>query len=141
MNNELDKEIENLRKKQKNKNLATSLLLTGVETLIVSNGVRTIKNAVDEHKRIKFACENDDALLDPRFKVIGYDDPDVALKKSKRKTFTTISTTVASTLLKSTAVYYADYVCKEVNKISTNKEISTLIASSKKKEKRNDSNE
>ena len=141
MNNELDKEIENLRKRQKNKNLATSLLLTGVETLIVSNGVRTIKNAVDEHKRIKFACEYDDPLIDPRFKVIGYDDPDVALKKSKRKTFTTISTTVALTLLKSTTVYYADYVCKEVNKISTNKEISTLIASNKKKEKRNDSNE
>ena len=141
MNNELDKEIENLRKRQKHKNLATSLLLTGVETLIVSNGVKTIKDAVNEHKRIKFACENDDTHIDPRFKVIGYDDPKVALKKSKRKTFTTISGTVTSTLLKLAVVYYADCVCKEVNKISTNKEISTLIASSKKKEKRNDSNE
>lgn len=134
MNDDLNKEIENLRKRQKHKNLATSLLLTGVETLIVSNSVRTIKNAVKEHKRIEFACEYDDPLMDPRFKVIGYEDPKVALKKSKRKTFTTISTTVASTLLKSVAVYYADYVCKEVNKISTNKEISTSIASSKKKE-------
>ena len=134
MNNELDKEIENLRKRQKNKNLATDLLSTAVETLIVSDSVRTIKNAVNEHKRIKFACENDDPLIDPRFKVIGYDDPKVALKKSKRETFTTISTTVASTLLKSVAVYYADYVCKEVNKLSTNKEIGAKIASSKKKE-------
>lgn len=134
MNDDLNKEIENLRKKQKNKNLATSLLLTGVETLIVSNSVRKIKHAVDEHKTIEYACENDDPLIDPRFKVIGYDDPKVALKKSKRKTFTTISGTVAATLLKLTTVYYANYVCKEVNKISTNKEISTLIASSKKKE-------
>ena len=134
MSDDLNKEIENLRKKQKNKNLATSLLLTGVETLIVSNSARKIKHAVDEHKRIKFACENDDPLIDPRFKVIGYDDPKVALKKSKRETFTTISGTVASTLLKSAVVYYANYVCKEVNKISTNKEISSMIASSKKKE-------
>ena len=134
MGNELNDEIEKLRKKQKNKNLATSLLLTGVETLVVANSARTIKHAVDEHKRIKFACENDDPLIDPRFKVIGYDDPKVALKKSKRETFTTISTTVASTLLKSVAVYYADYVCKEVNKLSTNKEIGAKIASSKKKE-------
>lgn len=141
MNNELDKEIENLRKRQKHKNLATDLLSTAVETLIVSDSVRTIKNAVNEHKRVKFACENDDPLIDPRFKVIGYDEPEVALKKSKRETFTTISTTVAMTLLKMTGVYYANYVCKEVNKISTNKEISSMIASSKKKEKRNDSNE
>ena len=141
MNNELDKEIENLRKRQKHKNLATSLLLTGVETLIVSNGVKTIKDAVKEHKHIEFACEYDDPLMDPRFKVIGYDDPKVALEKSKRATSSKICATLSAILLKSTAIYYANYVCKEVNKISTNKEISTLIASSKKKEKRNDSNE
>lgn len=134
MNNELKKEIENLRKQQKNRNLATALLLTGVETIVVSNGVKRIKDSVDEHKRIKYACENDDKSIDPRFKIIGNDDPDVALKKSKEATVSKICATVASTLLKSTAVYYANYICKEVNKLSTNKEIGAKISSSKKKD-------
>lgn len=134
MSNELNNEIEKLRKKQKSKNLATSLLLTGVEVLVLSNGMDRIKESVDEHKRIKFACENDDKTIDPRFKIIGNDDPDVALEKSKRNTSAKVCATIASTLLKSAAVYYADYVCKEVNKISTNKEIGAKIASTKKKE-------
>lgn len=134
MNNELNKEIENLRKQQKHRNLATTLLLSAIETIVVSNSVNKIKDTVDEHKRIKYACENDDKSIDPRFKIIGNDDPDVALKKSKEATVSKICATVASTLLKSSALYYANYVCKEVNKLSTNKEIGAKIASNKKKE-------
>ena len=134
MSNELNNEIEKLRKKQKNKDLATRLLLTGIETVVISNSVTKIKDAIDEHEHIKFACENDDTMIDPRFKVIGYDDPKVALEKSKRKTFVKVCGTLASTLLMTLGLCSVDYVCKDVNKMSTNKEISAKIATSKKKE-------
>lgn len=134
MSNELNNEIEKLRKKQKNKNLATRLLLTGIETVVISNGVNKIKDAIDEHEHIKFVCENDDKLIDPRFKVIGHEDPKVALEKSKRKTFVKVCGTLASTILMTLGLCGVDYVCKDVIKMSTNKEIGAKIASSKKKE-------